>query len=60
MSWPRLHAGLYSASKPQISGSSGLSFKTWTGAYPKLGQHFAAAQLNPTANQWNQVKISCN
>lgn len=47
--------GLYSAEKPQISGSSGLSFKTWTGAYPKLGQHFAAAHLDPSSNQWNQV-----
>lgn len=50
-----LCAGLYSAEKPQISGSSGLSFKTWTGAYPKLAQHFAAANLDPSSNQWNQV-----
>jgi hypothetical protein len=47
--------GLYCAEKPQISGSSGLSFKTWTGAYPKLNQHFTAANLDPSANQWNQV-----
>jgi protein XRP2 len=48
--------GLYSAQKPQISGSNGLSFKTWTGAYPKLGQHFRAANLDPASNQWNQVE----
>lgn len=53
-----LCAGLYSAQKPQISGSTGLSFKTWTGAYPKLGQHFGAANLNPASNQWNQVGMT--
>ena len=47
--------GLYSAGLPQISGCSGLSFKTWTGAYPQLGAHFSAAHLDPTTNRWNEA-----
>ena len=48
-------AALYCATNPSVRGSSGLRFKTWTGAYPKLTQHFAAANLNPADNKWDKV-----
>lgn len=49
-------AALYCSSRPSVRGSSGLRFKTWTGAYPKLAQHFKAANLDPTDNKWDKVR----
>ena len=48
-------AALYCATNPSVRGSSGLRFKTWTGAYPKLTEHFASANLNPADNKWDKV-----
>ncbi len=48
-------AALYCATNPSVRGSSGLRFKTWTGAYPKLTEHFASANLNPSDNKWDKV-----
>ncbi|KAL4424674.1 hypothetical protein ABPG77_004481 [Micractinium sp. CCAP 211/92] len=47
--------GLYSSTQPAISGCSGIRIACWSGAYPLLTQHFAAANLDPNNNQWNKV-----
>jgi protein XRP2 len=47
--------GLYTSTSPAIQGSSGIRIACWAGAYPQLAQHFAAANLDPAANQWNKV-----
>lgn len=47
--------GLYSSTQPAISASSGIRIACWSGAYPMLTQHFAAANLDPNTNQWNKV-----
>ena len=57
--WPKfglLCAALYCATSPSVRGSSGLRFKTWTGAYPKLTEHFQAAQLDPANNKWDKAR----
>ena len=48
-------AALYCATNPSVRGSSDLRFKTWTGAYPKLVEHFKSANLNPSDNKWDKV-----
>jgi len=48
-------AELYCATNPSVRGSNGLRFKTWTGAYPKLTEHFGSASLNPADNKWDKV-----
>jgi hypothetical protein len=32
-----------------------LRFTCWMGAYPGLTEHFAKANLDPKANQWDKV-----
>lgn len=46
---------LYSQSDPVIEYSSGISFASFNGAYPKLGEHFTKARLDPTKNHWRNV-----
>ena len=35
-----------------------LRFTCWMGAYPGLTEHFAKANLDPKANQWDKVPCS--
>ena len=38
-----------------------LRFTCWMGAYPGLTEHFAKANLDPKANQWDKVPfLSCS
>jgi protein XRP2 len=46
---------LYCATGPSISSSRGIKISCWTGAYPGLTAHFAAASLDPAANHWQNV-----
>jgi len=50
-------AGLYCCTQPSISGCSDVRFGCWMGAYPMLTAHFAAANLDPQANNWDKVVI---
>jgi Tubulin binding cofactor C/Clathrin light chain len=47
--------GLYCATVPTISGCSSIKVSCWSGAYAGLNAHFAAANLDPTKNQWNKI-----
>ncbi len=47
--------GLYCATVPSISGCSSIKVSRWSGAYAGLNSHFAAANLDPTKNQWNKI-----
>ncbi|DBA96359.1 TPA: hypothetical protein ACH3X3_002534 [Trebouxia sp. C0006] len=47
--------GLYCCTQPSISGCSDVRFGCWMGAYPMLTAHFAAANLDPQANNWDKV-----
>lgn len=47
--------GLYCATVPTISGCSSIKVSRWSGAYAGLNTHFAAANLDPTKNQWNKI-----
>lgn len=47
--------GLYCATHPSISSSTGIRFSCWAGAYPGLTGHFALANLDPKQNNWNKV-----
>ena len=51
----RCQFGLYCATGPTLSGCTAIKVSCWSGAYPGLTAHFAAAQLDPTKNQWNKV-----
>lgn len=47
--------GLYCATQPSLTGCSTIEIGSWVGAYPGLAAHFAAANLDPKANNWNKV-----
>ncbi len=48
---------LHSA-KPQLDcPHADLRFTCWMGAYPGLTEHFAKANLDPKANQWDKVTL---
>lgn len=47
--------GLYCCTQPSITGCSAIRFGCWMGAYPMLTAHFAAANLDPQANNWDKV-----
>ena len=47
--------GLYCATSPSLSNCSDIKISCWSGAYAGLSAHFAAANLDPTKNQWNKV-----
>lgn len=46
---------LFTPIGPTLSGCSDIKVSCWTGAYAGLTSHFAAANLDPTKNQWNRV-----
>jgi protein XRP2 len=46
---------LYAANDPVIEASSNLKFGPFNLSYPKLGEHAAAAELNPNENKWELV-----
>lgn len=52
--------GLYCATQPSITASTGINISCWNGAYPGLTQHFAAASLDPKSNNWNKVGAAVN
>ena len=38
-----------------MTGCSDINISCWNGSYAGLSSHFAAANLDPTKNQWNKV-----
>lgn len=52
----QIEFGLYCATQPSLSGCTGITIGCWAGAYPGLSAHFAAANLDPKANNWNKVR----
>lgn len=50
-----LKLGLYCSTQPSLETSTDVTISGWRVAYPGLTEQFASAQLDPTANQWNQV-----
>merc|ERR1711865_24679 len=45
----------YSMTRPVVELSSGLRFRNFNGAYPRLGAHFRRAKLDPDINKWGTI-----
>merc|ERR1712028_310334 len=45
----------YSMTRPVVELSSGLRFRNFNGAYPRLGAHFRRAKLDPDISKWGTI-----